>query len=122
MDDRYAARNVFAVSDLPPASARHSQWMRRFNRLYAWGIAVVVGAIIVPQYMYLVTLYLHGPAEEIARKVIAPIFAVGSLASLALLVSTPIRIVTHFRERSARGNDDCREEGQPCAAGSHPRA
>ena len=72
MDDLYIARNAFAVSDLPPAPARHGLWMRRFNQFYAWGVAVTVGAIIGPQYLYLVTLYLHGPVEGIAQTIISP--------------------------------------------------
>jgi hypothetical protein len=102
MDDLYVARNAFAVSDLPPAPARHGLWMRRFNQFYAWGVAVTVGAIIGPQYLYLVTLYLHGPVEGIAQTIISPIFALGSLISFAVLVSTPIRVITHLRERSVK--------------------
>jgi hypothetical protein len=93
---------VVGLPALPPAPAHASAGMRRFNRLYAWGVGTAVAAMIVPQYLSLFTYYLDRPVPLIAYACIAPLFAVGSAVAIGVLVATPVRLFTHLRAQHDR--------------------
>lgn len=101
------ARMAEDIGDaLPPEPGQPTTRQRQFERWFRVGVALAVAGVVVPQYAYLFTAYVHGPTDWVLRSVVDPADHAGVIVVLLLLAAAPFKlgmtVAAHARERRDR--------------------